>query len=80
MKFVLLCILFWSSILLAQTSNFPRVNQDLLQRYATQGDCVGADWQPRPMEDPANVDLRRVEAGLKPLADYITNDMNPRCN
>jgi hypothetical protein len=27
-------------------------------------------WEPRPIEDPANVDKRRAEMGLEPLAEY----------
>jgi len=43
-----------------------------LQRYGTQGRCVEpGKWEPFPIEDEANVDLRRAEVGLPPLAKYI---------
>jgi hypothetical protein len=43
-----------------------------LQRYGTQGRCTApGQWEPFPIEDEANVDLRRAEVGLPPLADYI---------
>jgi hypothetical protein len=38
------------------------------QRYGTQMD---AEFRPRPLEDPANVDARRAKVGLPPLAEYI---------
>jgi hypothetical protein len=50
-----------------------------LQRYATQGNCISAgNWQPIPMEDPANVEKRRAEVGLLPLSEYIKK-MNSYC-
>jgi len=41
------------------------------QKYGTQ--CMFADgkWKPRPLEDEANVDKRRAEVGLPPLAEYL---------
>lgn len=50
------------------------VNGRRLQRFGTQGYCVGpGKWTPRPMEDPEHVDERRKAAGLPPLADYIAS-------
>lgn len=40
------------------------------QRYGTQFTVVDGKWQPRPLEDETNVDQRRAEAGLPPLAEY----------
>ncbi|MGI8981731.1 MAG: DUF6624 domain-containing protein [Pirellulaceae bacterium] len=40
------------------------------QRYGTQFTSVDGKWQPRPLEDEANVDNRRAEAGLPRLAEY----------
>ena len=40
------------------------------QRYGTQGRCVGATWQPNPLEDPAGVDELRSSVGLGTLAEY----------
>jgi hypothetical protein len=41
------------------------------QRYGTQVTTVDGQWKPRPLEDEANVDQRRAEAGLPPLAEYL---------
>jgi hypothetical protein len=40
------------------------------QIYGTQFTSQDGKWQPRPLEDEANVDARRAEVGLPPLADY----------
>ena len=40
------------------------------QLYGTQFTVVDGQWKPRPLEDEANVDKRRAEAGLPPLAEY----------
>lgn len=43
-----------------------------LQRYGTQGTCVGpGKWEPIPYEDPENIDARRASVGLGTLAEYI---------
>jgi hypothetical protein len=48
-----------------------------LQRYGTQGQCTAPGiWEPFPIEDEANVDLRRAEVGLPPLANYIARFKN----
>jgi hypothetical protein len=41
------------------------------QIYGTQMDSANGQWVPRPLEDPDNVDQRRAERGLEPLAEYI---------
>jgi len=42
------------------------------QRYGTQGRCIApGKWEPFPIEDADNVDTRRAEVGLAPLAEYI---------
>ncbi|HEY2414857.1 MAG TPA: DUF6624 domain-containing protein [Pirellulaceae bacterium] len=41
------------------------------QLYGTQMDSADGKWAPRPLEDPENVDQRRAEHGLEPLAEYI---------
>jgi hypothetical protein len=41
------------------------------QIYGTQFTNSGRKWEPRPLEDPANVDRRRAEVGLSPLAEYV---------
>lgn len=47
------------------------VNEKRLQRYGTQGMCVGKnEWEPKPMENPAQVDERRATLGLSTMAEY----------
>ena len=42
------------------------------QRFGTQGHCVGkSQWEPREMEDPDGVDMRRAEVGLPPMSEYM---------
>jgi hypothetical protein len=41
------------------------------QRYGTQGMCVEKGrWAAREIEDAANVDARRAQVGLPPMAEY----------
>jgi hypothetical protein len=40
------------------------------QRFGTQFMLSDGKWAPRPLEDPANIDKLRKEAGLQPFADY----------
>jgi len=50
-------------------TNAPNPGQ--LQRYGTQGKCVGpALWEPNPIEDPDKVDERRASMGLGPMSEY----------
>jgi hypothetical protein len=44
------------------------VNEKKKQRYGTQ---MGMNFVPQPIEDPDNVDKRRAEIGLPPLAEYV---------
>lgn len=47
-------------------------NQGVPQRYGTQGGCnESGTWVPHEIEVPEEVDKRRSEVGLPPLADYI---------
>lgn len=39
------------------------------QRYGTQFTAGPTGWEPRPLEDPDNVDARRAEAGLPSLME-----------
>lgn len=41
------------------------------QRYGTQFNLVRGKCVPRPLEDVANVDRRRMDVGLPPLAEYF---------
>ncbi len=47
------------------------VNTGRPQRYGSQLAGVSSRWQPKPMEAPEQVDQRRAELGLMPLADYL---------
>ena len=41
------------------------------QRFGTQGRCVGkSQWEPREIDDPDRVDIRRAEVGLPPMSEY----------
>ena len=40
------------------------------QLYGTQFNLVDGKWKVRPLEDEANVDKRRADVGLPPLAEY----------
>mgnify|MGYP006418242979 CR=1 FL=1 len=54
----------------ASASNDPL--KRMLQRYGTQGYCVGpGKWVPHEIEEPMNVDIRRKEVGLGSLQEYI---------
>lgn len=53
-------------------SSFSDPSKRNLQRYGTQGSCVGpGQWAPSPIEDATNVDKRRAEVGLPTLQEYI---------
>jgi hypothetical protein len=41
------------------------------QIYGTQFTSSEGKWEPRPLEDAANVDKRRAEVALQPLAEYV---------
>ena len=41
------------------------------QVYGTQVTLTNGKCKPRPLEDEANVDKRRAEVGLPPLAEYL---------
>jgi hypothetical protein len=41
------------------------------QIYGTQFNYTNGKWEPKPLEDARNVDKRRAEVGLKPLAEYV---------
>lgn len=50
-----------------------KVGEGKLQLYGTQGMCVGPQkWEPREIEDPANVDTRRKEMGMVKMSVYKT--------
>jgi hypothetical protein len=47
-----------------------RVNSGEKQLYGTQFWTVDGELKPRPIEDEANLDKRRAEAGLGTMAEY----------
>jgi hypothetical protein len=49
------------------------------QRYGSQGGCATSGWTPFEIEDPANLDQRRVAMGLKPLADDVAGKTARYC-
>jgi hypothetical protein len=58
------------------------VNQGRPQRYGTQplGECnADGSLSPKPLEDPDNVDARRAELGLGPMADAMGEMAARRC-
>ena len=55
---------------LAYLTDRVLLKQGKKQLYGTQFVGMGPDTKPAPIEDEANVDQRRKEVGLPPLADY----------
>jgi hypothetical protein len=56
---------------LAYLTDRLRVAEKKGQVYGTQLVVVSGKFQPAPIEDAANVDRRRKEVGLPPLAEYL---------
>ncbi len=56
------------------------VHEGKPQRYGSQLSIVDGKLKPSPIEDEANVDVRRKEMGMMPLAEYIkrTEESQPR--
>jgi hypothetical protein len=50
-----------------------RVNKKELQRYGSQGMCVGkGKWEPKAIEEPVKkLDERRKSMGLEPMSEYL---------
>lgn len=46
-------------------------NEHRLQTYGTQGQCANGAWVPFPMEDPANINIRRASMDMELEEDYI---------
>ncbi len=47
------------------------VNSGKKQRYGSQIEKKDGKWQPKPVEDPKNLDKRRAEVGLSPMSYYL---------
>jgi hypothetical protein len=56
---------------LAYLTDRVLVGEKKKQRYGTQLLGVGGAFKSQPIEDEANVDKRRAEVGLPPLAEYL---------
>jgi hypothetical protein len=56
---------------LAYLTDRVRVGEGQKQVYGTQLNTVDGKLVPAPIEDEANVDRRRKEVGLPPLAEYL---------
>ena len=59
-----------SAVQVAYLTDRVRVHEGRPQLYGTQFRLVGDEWEPFPIEDPGQVDQRRADAGLEPLAEY----------
>jgi hypothetical protein len=46
------------------------VNEGRPQVYGTQGGCKAGRWQPAPIADPEEVEMRRASVSMEPLAFY----------
>jgi hypothetical protein len=46
------------------------INEGKKQLYGSQFDTDGDKCEPKPVEDPANLDARRKEIGLGPMSEY----------
>jgi hypothetical protein len=52
-------------------SSFADPSKRVLQRYGTQGECIGpGQWEPLPTEQPSKMDARRREVGLNSMKEY----------
>lgn len=49
------------------------------QRYGTQGKCAAGVWTPLDSEDPANLDRRRAELGMEPIAEHAKTVARESC-
>jgi hypothetical protein len=49
------------------------VHEGKMQMYGTQVQGQGGDIKPLPIADEANVDKRRADVGMEPLAEYLRN-------
>ena len=50
--------------------NYDNVGPKNLQRYGTQGNYVGNQWEPYPVEAPEHLNKRRKSVGLEPIEEY----------
>jgi hypothetical protein len=49
------------------------------QRYGTQGKCAAGVWTPDESEDPANLDKRRAQLGMEPIAEHAKTVARESC-
>ena len=60
--------LSWAPV--ATTIDRVRIGEGKLQLYGTQYDTTSGHFGPLPVEDPAQLDARRREAGMTTMAEY----------
>jgi hypothetical protein len=60
-----------ATIDLAYLTDRVRLAEGKPQIYGTQIEIKEGRWQPSRVEDPANLDRRRKEIGLPPIAEYL---------
>jgi hypothetical protein len=56
---------------LAYLEDRIRVREGLPQRYGTQLQRSDDGWEPLPTLDPEDLDARRRDVGLEPIAEYL---------
>ena len=49
------------------------------QRYGTQMICTGGKFAPQPIEDPANLDKRRLAVGLSAMREQVSKYADRTC-
>jgi hypothetical protein len=67
----LLCCQLCAFASLRDEPKVPKVGEGKKQVYGTQCKLENGEAIPEPIEDEANVDKRRAEVGLQPLAEYL---------
>ena len=51
-----------------------------LQRHGTEGQCTDErTWKPHEVEDPEHLDERRVQLGMKPIAEHAMELWRDHC-
>jgi hypothetical protein len=56
------------------------VNEGRPQVYGTQGGCKAGRWQPSPIADPEEVEVRRASVSMEPLAFYAELGSSMYCS
>jgi hypothetical protein len=56
---------------LLDISLFVHSPENVNQLYGTQGKFINGKWVPYPIENPEEVEDRRIALGMEPLSEYI---------